>query len=156
MTRINFHRTVLVFLASLLAAGIANAQTNVNVVNTPTVKVVGPRPSDYVVLSNDSNFLGCTSWFRIDRAGTPAAFTIPTGHDLVITDMEFTAFNTPSTPGTYEALQLVLGPFGEVVLGSFALVDPSGAVATQQHLASGIVMSVLPTCSTGTQSNTIE
>ena len=44
----------------------------------------------------------------------------------------------------------------ETVLGSFALVDPYGGVATQQHLASGIFMSVLPNCLTGTTGNTIQ
>jgi|SRR5215469_877813 len=40
MNRISFHRTALVFLATLLAAGIANAQAkDVNVVNTPSVNV---------------------------------------------------------------------------------------------------------------------
>lgn len=171
MNRINCRAVprILMFLAALIVASIANAQsapkaeatgnqlaaTNVNVVNTPTVKVVGTRPTGYVVLSNGGT-LGCTSWFRIARDGTPTSFTIPTGQNLMITDMEFYAFNTVSIPGAYEALELTLPPFGEVVLGSFALVDSTGAVATQQHLTTGIVMSVLPTCFTGTSSNTGE
>src|SRR5215472_2397030 len=39
MNYITFHRTALLFLVGLLAVGVANAQTNVNVVNTPSVHV---------------------------------------------------------------------------------------------------------------------
>jgi hypothetical protein len=51
---------------------------------------------------------------------------------------------------------LILGPFNETVLNSYPVVDPFGGVATQQHLASGIVMSVLPICSSPTTGNTVQ
>jgi hypothetical protein len=186
MNRINWgSRAAMILLAGLLGTGMAGAQsapnrqsnnapsptTNVNVVNTPTVNVasmpavalgpsqvtnIGQRPSQQVVLSNNSNNLGCTSWFRVGPDGTPSTFSIPSGQYLVVTDMEFVAFNTPSTPGTYELLGLSLGPYNETVLGSYVVVDSTGAVATQQHLTTGIVMSLLPNCSTGTGPNTIE
>src|SRR5262249_33007434 len=132
----------------------------VDVVNTPTV-VLGPsqvtsngqRPSKQVVLSNNSNQLGCPQWYRVAPDGTPAQFTIPSGQYLVITDMEFAAFNTVITPGTYEQLALTL-PVGNLpVLNSYAISDSLGAVATTQHLTTGIVVSVLPNCSTGTGNN---
>lgn len=155
MNRIN-----LLFLAVALTASIAHAQsvpsqsgsnnnpsaTNVNVVNTPTVKVQGQKPSNYVVLANYNGF-GCPSWLRIDRTGNPSLFSIPNGYNLLITDMDFEAFNTGVTQGAYAGLQLIVGPYGEVVLDSFVMVDSVGTLATQQHLSTGIVMSVLPTCS---------
>jgi len=144
---------------------------NVDVVNTPTVNVgslpavalgpsqvtnMGQRPSNQVVLANNSNQIGCPQWYRIGPDGNPSAFTIPSGQYLVITDMEFIAFQGANTPGVYEGLGLLLGSANETVLAGYAISDPLGTVATTQHITSGIVMSVLPTCFSPTANNTIQ
>ena len=116
--------------------------------NPSAVTPMGQLPSNHVVLYNQGT-QGCTSWFRIAPDGSGTAFTIPAGQEIVITDMDFFAGSTSVAPGVYGALKLNLGNNQVPVLNSAVMADSLGDLATQQHLTSGIVMSVLPTCQSG-------
>ena len=117
---------------------------------------MGQLPSEHVVLlSFGTSNCPSSSWARVDASGNSSLFTIPSGKDLVITDVDLSAFSTGNSPGYYSAVGLELGTGSVPVLDSFVLADPGGSLATQQHLTSGIVVSVLPNCFGGSSNSTI-
>lgn len=61
---------------------------------------------------------------------------------LVITDTDLSA--TAFAPGTFGILVLQVG--GNTVLESSTIADSNGTASRSEHLTSGIVVSVLPTC----------
>jgi hypothetical protein len=117
---------------------------------------MGQLPSEHVILQSfGTRNCPSSSWVRIDPSGNPSLFTIPNGKNLVITDADLSAFFTGNSPGYYSAVGLELGAGASSVLDSFVLADPSGTLATQQHLTSGIVVSVLPNCFGGSSNSTV-
>jgi hypothetical protein len=148
MNRINFHRTSFVFLASLLAAGVANAQTKVDVVNvpsvnvktlpgvtvsgTPTVKVESlPPVTGNVNVANTPN-VSIANTPSVNVANTPTV-TLQSGASVAVTSLLDSQGN-PKPLATLEAVQLY-GAFCQI---SFAGQNGGGctfaAVPTGKEL----------------------
>jgi len=135
--------SVLAIALSVSVSGVAPAQptADVKVVNTTSSPVpmqnvgggaatqVGQPVSKLVNLSCGPQ--NCT---RVGGGG--AAFSVPAGEALVITDLQWTA-PAANPSGTYEELFVFVN---NVEVTSFtALVDAQGEFGGQVHLTSGIV-----------------
>lgn len=82
----------------------------------------------------------CTAWSLNTAAGPEQPnYSVPSGYNLVITDIEASATDTP---GTLETLAVTVNDFGRFY--DVVTSDSIGVISFRDHLTTGIAFSTMP------------
>ncbi len=82
----------------------------------------------------------CTQWSLNGPGGTEQAnYSVPSGYNLVITDIECSGTDAP---GTLETLAVTVNDFGRFY--DVVTSDSIGVISFREHLTTGIAFSTMP------------
>ena len=126
---------------------VANTSANPVPVNTPTH--LGVPLDSLVSLNCMTSGTTCTSFRQFDASGNQSAsdYTIPSGHTLILTDVEWEAIG--GTAGRVAFLNLQCTGGCAFVFSSRVVADSAGIASTADHLTSGVPLVYLPTVGVG-------
>ena len=121
-----------------ISALIVNGETNPVPVRGVGLTRVGRPASDLVQLQWGGISQQCFVRQLPTAELEPHCYTPPSGHSLVITDVQWWGITGPTSPGAFVLFELLIFGKGIVFQGT-ALAGTNGAAGNNHHLQSGFI-----------------